>query len=326
VLPPLFEQQPEEIAPFRAAVGAVSVKDNAYTLRVRPGPVVGSQAVVTVDATGYFQIDNQLITSAGGAPSVIADERVAPEAIALSLKGSVPLGAPSVAFERRASSPLHFSGWMFVDALRAAGMTVATKITVGTCPSDLPLIHMQSSLPLGQLLSRMGKDSDNFVAEMVLKTLGAERTHTPGRSRDGVAVVIDILKQLEVPTTGLVMLNGSGLFQGNRVSSELLTALLTAMYANPSFRADYVAHLAVGGVDGTLVRRFRKLPRARIVRAKTGTLDNAIALSGYVLGPSPDRAYAFSYLANGVSGKQSQARGLADQLVELLAAQLFATR
>lgn len=324
VLPPLFDQQPNESAPFRAAVGAVSVKDNAYTLRVRPGPVAGAQAVVNIDATGYFQIDNQLLTTAAGAPSVIADERPTADGVVLALKGNVPLGAPSAAYERRVPAPLQFSGWLFVDALKAAGMTVAKKVTVGTCPPDLPLIYLQTSLPLGQVLSRLGKDSDNFAAEMILKTLGAERTRRPGKSSEGAAVVIDILKQLDVPTTGLVILNGSGLFQGNRVSSEQLTGLLAAMYANPSFRDDYVAQLAVGGVDGTLVRRFRKLPRARIVRAKTGTLDDVIALSGYVLGPSPERAFAFSYLANGVSGKHTQARGLVDQLVELLAAHLYA--
>jgi D-alanyl-D-alanine carboxypeptidase/D-alanyl-D-alanine-endopeptidase (penicillin-binding protein 4) len=326
VLPPLFDQQPNEIAPFRAAVGAVSVKDNAYTLRVRPGPVEGAQAVVTVDATGYFQIDNGLITSAAGPPTVIAEDRPTADGVALSLRGTVPLGAPSAAYERRVPAPLAFSGWMFVDALRAAGIQVAKKVTLGTCPSDLPLLYLQASPPLGQVLSRLGKDSDNFAAEMILKTLGAERTRHPGKSSEGAAVVVDILKQLDVPTAGLVILNGSGLFQGNRVSSEQLTGLLAAMYANPSWRDDYVAQLAVGGVDGTLVRRFRKLPRARIVRAKTGTLDDVIALSGYVLGPSPERAFAFSYLSNGVSGKHSQAKGLVDQLVEMLAAHLYAAQ
>ncbi len=323
VLPPLFDQQPKEIAPFRAAVGAVSVKGNAYTLRVRPGPVDGAQAVVTVDATGYFQIDNGLVTHAAGTPSVIAEERPTADGVALSLKGTVPLGAAAVAYERRIPTPLPFSGWMFVDALRAAGIQVAKKVAVGTCPSDLPLIHLQTSLQLGQVISRMGKDSDNFAAEMILKTLGAERTRTPGRSSDGAAVVADVVKRLEIPTAGLTILNGSGLFQGNRVSSEQVTGLLAAMYANPSFRDDYVASLAVGGVDGTLVRRFRKLPRARIVRAKTGTLDDVIALSGYVLGPSPERAFAFSYLSNGVSGKHTQAKNLVDQLVEMLAAHLY---
>ncbi|HKU42321.1 MAG TPA: D-alanyl-D-alanine carboxypeptidase/D-alanyl-D-alanine-endopeptidase, partial [Polyangiales bacterium] len=307
VLPPLFEQQPNEIAPFRAAVGALSVKNNAYTLRVRPATVEGAAAVVSVDASGYFQIDNGLTTSASGAPSVIAEDRATPEGVALSLRGTVPLGSPGLAYERRVPAPLLFAGYLFVDALRAAGIQTAKKVRIATCPPELPLIQLQSSPPLGQMLSRLGKDSDNFVAEMLLKVLGAERTHTAGKSSDGTAAVIDILKQLDVPTAGLVMLNGSGLFQGNRVSAEQIAALLAAMYANPSYRDDYVAQLAVGGVDGTLARRFRKLPRARIVRAKTGTLDDVIALSGYVLGPTPDRAYAFSFLANGVSGKHAQA-------------------
>lgn len=47
-----------------------------------------------------------------------------------------------------------------------------------------------------------------------------------------------------------------------------------------------------------------------------------IALSGYVLGPAPGRAYAFSFLANGVKGKQAEARGLIDHIVEELAADL----
>jgi D-alanyl-D-alanine carboxypeptidase/D-alanyl-D-alanine-endopeptidase (penicillin-binding protein 4) len=324
VLPPLFDQQPNEIAPFRAAVGAVSVKDNAYTLRVRPATVEGALAVVHVDATGYFQLDNGLVTSATGAPSVIADERLAGDSVLLSLRGSVPIGSPSLAYERRVPAPLPYSGHLFVDALRTAGVQVAKKVTLGVCPPDLPLIYLQTSAPLGQILSRLGKDSDNFAAEMILKVLGAERTRRPGKSSDGAAVVVDILKQLDVPTVGLVILNGSGLFIGNRVSSEQVSALLAAMYANPSWRDDYVAQLAVGGIDGTLVRRFKKLPRARIIRAKTGTLDDVIALSGYVLGPTPDRAFAFSYLANGVSGKHTQARGLVDQLVETLATHLYA--
>jgi D-alanyl-D-alanine carboxypeptidase/D-alanyl-D-alanine-endopeptidase (penicillin-binding protein 4) len=55
------------------------------------------------------------------------------------------------------------------------------------------------------------------------------------------------------------------------------------------------------------------------VRAKTGTLNNAIALSGFVLGPSADRAYAFSFLSNGVEGRHGPARALADGIARALA-------
>jgi serine-type D-Ala-D-Ala carboxypeptidase/endopeptidase (penicillin-binding protein 4) len=323
VLPPLFEQQPNEIAPFRAAVSALAVKANAYTLRVRPGAREGAPAIVAVDAADYFQIENALLTGPG-ALSVIADDRPTTEGVLLALSGNIPLGTPSAAYERRVPEPLRFAGQLFADSLRRAGISVAKRVNLSPCPSDLPLIQLQSSPPLAQIIWRLGKDSDNFVAEMLLKVMGAERTHRPGSSSDGAEVVVDIMKQLGVASEGLIVLNGSGLFQGNRVAADQLTGLLTTMYANPAVRDEFVAHLAVGGVDGTLARRFGKLPAKRIVRAKTGTLADVVALSGFVLGPTPERAFAFSYLANGVAGKHGAARALIDQLVDILAQHLYA--
>jgi D-alanyl-D-alanine carboxypeptidase/D-alanyl-D-alanine-endopeptidase (penicillin-binding protein 4) len=322
-LPPAFEQQPNEVAPFRAAIAGVSVNANAYTLRVRPGASEGAAAFASVDGSGYFDVDNGLITTPEATPNVIAAERVVGDRIALSLRGALPLGAASLAYERRVTSPLHYAGYVFIDALTALRIKAPKRVLTTACPIDAPLIATHVSPALAEILARLGKDSDNFVAEMVLKTLGAERRHKPGSSSDGVSVVQETLKRQGLPTEGLSMVNGSGLFQGNRVSTELISQLLVVMYKNPSLRDDFVAHLAVGGVDGTLARRFRNLPAARIVRAKTGTLDDVIALSGYVLGPSADRAVAFSYLANGVSGKHGQARDLIDRVIETIAAHLY---
>jgi D-alanyl-D-alanine carboxypeptidase/D-alanyl-D-alanine-endopeptidase (penicillin-binding protein 4) len=218
---------------------------------------------------------------------------------------------------------LHYAGHVFVDALLAAGIQVPRRVVLDKCASNAALITFRPSPPLGEVLARLGKDSDNFVAEMILKLLGAERKRKPGTSADGASVVLETLRRLELPTSNITVINGSGLFQGNRVTTALLSQLLAAMYKNPSFRDDFVAQLAVGGVDGTLARRFRNLPAARIVRAKTGTLDDVIALSGYVLGPQPERAYAFSFLANGVTGKHAEARALIDHTVEAIAAELF---
>jgi D-alanyl-D-alanine carboxypeptidase/D-alanyl-D-alanine-endopeptidase (penicillin-binding protein 4) len=60
------------------------------------------------------------------------------------------------------------------------------------------------------------------------------------------------------------------------------------------------------------------------VRAKTGTLADVAALSGYVLGPTPGTGMAFSVLANGVGGKVGAARQLADRVAEAIAARLYA--
>jgi D-alanyl-D-alanine carboxypeptidase/D-alanyl-D-alanine-endopeptidase (penicillin-binding protein 4) len=157
---------------------------------------------------------------------------------------------------------------------------------------------------------------------MLLKIMGAQ-VEKPGTSVRGVMVVREELVKMGVNTEGLVMVNGSGLFDGNRVAPRHVTETLVAAYHDPAIRAEYVAHLAVAGSDGTLKSRLEDLPRPRMVRAKSGTLRDVIALSGYVLG-EPERSVAFSFLANGIAGKQRDTKKLADDIVRALAN--YATR
>jgi D-alanyl-D-alanine carboxypeptidase/D-alanyl-D-alanine-endopeptidase (penicillin-binding protein 4) len=119
------------------------------------------------------------------------------------------------------------------------------------------------------------------------------------------------------------MVNGSGLFGDSRVSAGQLARLLAAAYSDPAIQPEFVSQLAIAGVDGTLAKRLTQLPSPRVVRAKTGTLDDVIALSGYVLGRTAERVFAFSVLCNGVHGKQPAARALADEIAGALARHLW---
>ena len=324
LLPPAFDQQPNEVAPFRAATGAISVDANAYVLRVRPGDTVGAPARVDVDGDGYFRLEGQITTSEGGAPNVIADQRVEGSQMRVGLRGSIPLGSAPLSYRRRIESPLAWSGHLLRDALGDVGIRVSGGVRIASAPSDAPLLAMHQSRPLAELVTALGKQSDNFVAEMLFRDLGAER-HRPGRVEDSIAAVRAFLAEAHVEGQPSIV-NGSGLFDGNRISSGQLGQILVHAYNTPAISSEYVAHLAIGGVDGTLERRLRDLPAPRIVRAKTGTLDDAIALSGYVLGPTPGRTYAFSVLVNGARGRQGAARQLADGVARALAEDLWRGR
>lgn len=315
-LPPAFDQQPNEDAAFRAAVGAVSVDANSYLLRVRPGASPGAPATVELDGASYFVLDNQITTTEGGPASVIAIQQgTRDQKLSLKLRGSVPVGTPELAYRRRVEHPLAYAGHRMLDALRALRIQVPAQVRIAKAPADTALLASRTSPPLAHILDALGKDSDNFVAEMVLKVLAAERRGVPGRSSEGAILAIDVLKRLGVNVTGLEMVNGSGLFNGNKVSARQFATLLSAMYATSAVRNEYVTQLAIAGVDGTLAHRMGEMPAARIVRAKTGTLRDTIALSGYVLGPTPERAVAFSFLANNVNGKHTETRALMDAIV-----------
>jgi D-alanyl-D-alanine carboxypeptidase/D-alanyl-D-alanine-endopeptidase (penicillin-binding protein 4) len=322
LLPPAFEQQPNETAYFRAAVGAVSVDRSTFVLRANPGLAPGARAQLRIHGAGYFDIRNEITTAEGGEPTVGASQAaVGADRMSLRLTGSLPAGAPGVAYRRRVENPLAYAGHLLADALANVGIRGTPEVRVGAGPSGLPMLASHESEPLAQILGELGKHSDNFVAEMVLKVLGAERRR-PGSTETGIEVLNEVQTRAGVPAGQATFVNGSGLFNGNRIAASHLSRLLVYVYGNPAIRNEFLAHLAIAGVDGTLARRMQDFPVQRVVRAKTGTLNDVIALTGYVLGPTPDRAYAFSYLANGVGGKQGPARTLADQIARALVRKL----
>lgn len=317
ILPPAFDEQPNEVAAFRSAIGAVSVDENAYELRILPGATEGAPAIVRLAAAGYFQVTNELTTTASGEPAVIADQRAAGSQLSLRLRGTVPIGIRGVSYHRRIEHPLMYAANALVEALRRVGIRTANRVRVGQTPPDAALIVSRRSEPIGEMIQAMGKDSDNFYAEMLLKVVGGERRGRPASTRNGVLEAQAMLASAGVPRGAVTMVNGSGLFHGNAVAASHFTRVLSFMFQSPATRDEYLAHLAIAGVDGTLHNRLTDVPRG-VVRAKTGTLNDVIALSGYVLGPTPDNVIAFSILANDVSGKHGPARQLTDDIVRAL--------
>ena len=128
---------------------------------------------------------------------------------------------------------------------------------------------------------------------MLLKQLGAVQGGA-GTTAAGAGVVTGLLTQAGIPMTGVRFVDGSGLSLLDRVTADELVSLLTTMWNDPGVRPELLASLPVAGRNGTLADRMRGTAAAGVVLAKTGTTDNASALSGFVR----DR-YVFSILENG---------------------------
>lgn len=323
-LPPAFEQQPRETAAFRAAVGAVSVNENAIALRVRPGGVVGGPAIVTVEPRGYLEVENAMTTSDGGAPVVNLEVTPLPDGREHArVTGSFPATARMAVYHRRLDNPGLAAGWAMRAALEDLGVRVTGTVRVGTASSaTMVQLCAHRSAPLSSLLYEVGKDSNNFFAEMTLLAIAAHQgaTPTPGpvTFQRGIDRVSAWARDNGVPAQGLVVRNGSGLFDANRISARQLASVHRGVWRLPSIRDEFIAQLAVGGDDGTLHGRLRIENAERVVRAKTGTLDDAISLSGFVLAADPARTLVFAFMANGVRGRGGVARQAADAVVTQL--------
>ena len=320
--PPAFEQQPNEWAAFRAPVSAVALNGNTVTLTVRPQGA-GSNAVAIFDPPGFVDVEGAVKTADSGADAVGLELSKTGEGgrrLAAKISGAVSVDSHLVRYTKRVEDPQLLAGFALRAIMEESGvkMTGDVKLSGKEKEGKGNVIARHESEPLSTLLYALGKNSDNFYAEMIFKSLAAEAKSRPAKSQDSAEIVTKWIEKNDLGDTGFVVKNGSGLFDANRTTAHSMAKLLRFVWQDAGLRNEFVAQLSIGGVDGTLHKRFRDLRAHRSVRAKTGTLDDAIALSGYVLGPPGKGAVAYAILFNKVSGRGGSARSAADKLVELV--------
>ena len=212
------------------------------------------------------------------------------------------------------TNPALAAGSLLRQALEAAGLRVAGRTRTGVLTTaGLPLARDVSE-PLADVVRFMGRESDNYTAEILVKQLGAEYAGR-GTTAAGTRVIRSALEEAGVPLEGVRLADGSGLSGHDRLTAAALVALLEAGLAESDLRDAFLQSLAVAGVDGTLEDRMRKRPARGRVIAKTGTTRLASALSGFVR----DR-YVFAVLQNGSPVSTYWARLAQDRFATALAA------
>jgi D-alanyl-D-alanine carboxypeptidase/D-alanyl-D-alanine-endopeptidase (penicillin-binding protein 4) len=191
------------------------------------------------------------------------------------------------------SEPALAAAALFRRELERAGVHVSGPLQTRPARSGAHLVVTRRSPPLSVLLGLMGTWSDNFVAETVLKQLGAQ-VYDDGSSRAGARIVSSVLAREGVPLEGDALYDGSGLSQLDRLTAATLVGVLVTAAGDPQLGRSLAATLSVVGETGTLRRRLTGVPGHALVRAKSGTTDECSALAGYV-----GSRYAFAILSNG---------------------------
>jgi serine-type D-Ala-D-Ala carboxypeptidase/endopeptidase (penicillin-binding protein 4) len=209
------------------------------------------------------------------------------------------------------ANPPVFAAAKLDAALEARGVRVRLRPMAGVAPADARVLASVDSPAMERLVQITNKPSDNFFAETLLKAL-ALQANGRGTTSAGAAIATGFARRLG---SRVRMVDGSGLSRGNRASPFRVVKLLTAMRSRDEFD-EFFDSLPIAGRDGTLADRMRSGAARLRCRAKTGTLSNVSALSGYCDARSGD-AYAFSILMNGVY--PPGARRLQDAMIQAIA-------
>lgn len=202
------------------------------------------------------------------------------------------------------------------DALRRAlerrGIDVTgAKVRLGATPRAAVELARTVSAPMADLIARTNVPSDNFIAEMLLKGLGAE-FGGGGTTEEGAAVVRGELASLDVRPT---IVDGSGLSRSDRTNARHVVLLLDQM-AESEDGDVFLGSLAVAGRSGTLASRMRRGAANGRCRAKTGTLRDVSSLAGVCTTKGGDQV-GFAFLMNYVS--PYAARAIQDRMTNAIA-------
>ncbi len=293
---------------------ALSYNFNLVELRASPAKKPGDRAALFDGGYGYFEVLNRVETTLNGRPWLRVRKLRRNRVV---VNGRVLAGDEQRSGSFVAPDPSRYFASAFLGKLREQGVSFNGQVIKDEAESpELRSLYVHRSARLIQILELLGKHSNNFAAEQILKTLGAHRWGAPGSFESGARAVSEYLVGLGFSRDDFRIEDGSGLSYDNHLSSSILVRILMELYHTPELRTEFLCSLSIGGVDGTLGRRFRTDEHMGLVIGKTGSLANVSSLSGFAFVPHRGPV-VFSIITNGI-GKQYRADLVEDEIVRAL--------
>ena len=313
---------------YGAPVSALSVNDNSVHLTVRATEAGNLADVYLQPDVGYFVVLNQVITDNSAANHVAVSRPAGSNELVLS--GTIGRNAPQTQEDLAVADPALFAAKALKQALEERGIAVAGEARavyrdlndvadplgaplIATLPSGTEIASLESA-PLWQVVQVVNKVSQNLHAEMLLREVG-HATRNVGTLAAGLDERQKFLKQAGIPDNGYDFADGSGLARQGVTTPASTVMLLRYMWTRPEKKL-WLESLPVGGVDGSLRRRFKGLDGGDRVHGKTGSLSHVAALSGYLLTRS-GRWIVFSIMANAEVGNAPEVGMLFDRACEI---------
>ncbi len=300
---------------YGAPINALMIADNAWTLTIHPGAKAGMPLTFDTDpALPFYTVDMQATTAAKGGESALDIQREL-NTRAVHVYGTLPVDAKPYVQEMSIGEPAEYAASALKAALEKRGIVItgAAKARHTTFSETAFLKHSVEPADIGHMspirklllapptcfdcttkvlaehtgpllrddVAITNKTSENQHAELLLRQLGLFTTGT-GTTVQGERILRTWLtQQVKIDPDDFVFYDGSGLSGHDLVTPRAITKLLSYVATQP-WGAAWKDSLPVGGRDGSLRARFPDAPLKDHIFAKTGTLGEVHALSGYI--------------------------------------------
>ncbi len=311
-------------ASYSAAVDELFYNEGELHIQVTAGNSAGAAVrAVSSPTQSYPRLRSNARTVARGT-SIRRDDalKVAWDSVAESVvvSGSMPAGSSrqfTISYRHPADTFLA----ALSEALSQSGIVVQHRVlrkNPNAAPRDtLALIESSS---FDSVLARMLKPSQNQIAELLFRSSGRAASGS-GSIDSARAAAARQLLEWGITAEDAAYRDGSGLSRHDYLTPRTVVRVLDVMYRSPWYDV-FRRALPVAGVDGTIEKRMIGTPAAGNVHAKTGTLDKARSLSGYVTS-ADGRLMLFSFLCNNYTVPTVEVERVQDMLAAMIAGGSF---
>lgn len=282
--PGAFDQAP--LRPYNAQPAALLVNFNTRLLRLCPRED-GVLARLDPPLEG-LTLDSRLLPSdlpCDGWDALVSTRL---EGNTLVLEGPLPAqcGERTLALNLDAAVA-NVAAW-FQLLWRELGGIHQGAVRAGAPGPDAGLFLAFESQPLSLLVRDVNKYSNNVMAKMLYLNLGAARFGAPATWEKAERAVRAWLAEKGLTLPKLVLENGSGLSRLERITAADMAELLVWASRQPAYY-EFAASLPAVGQEGTQRKRFNGRSAGGLdlrgkAWLKSGTLNGARNLAGYVLG------------------------------------------
>lgn len=298
---------------FSAPTSAISLDQDTVEFHVKP-TVPGAPATIRLEPPNHVVTYTGAITTAprGFYTNLAIDPGQHPNSFVVS--GRIAAGTEQIFWRPVAGVPSYVAQ-VFEAMLEASGFRTAKNPRLGVAPSDVVVRWDHASPPLRTIVAKMLFESNNHIAEQLLRTLGKTEAGM-GDDLHGLSAETTYLKALGIPLSGLHLVDASGLAEQNRVSAMTMAALLARLAVLPEGRSMYFA-LPRAGIDGTVKYYDFGAARGR-ARVKSGHLSGANSLAGYITTHKHGRL-AFAFIVNDAAVSSSAIDDMLTRAVDRVA-------
>ncbi len=309
-----------------AEVSALPINNNAVDLTVKPGTPNGPCIVSVQPVNTLMRVINTCVTSWNATTGVVVFKPLGVNVLEIS--GSMSAGDKDFTGYVAFTHPADLFVMMLKQRLELKGVTVTgnARVLPANAQSDQLQVEIAKleSPPFSVIAAHTMKPSQNMFSETILWALGEKFSgdshrifYKPKTSAQwGLDMVKAFLKQIEIPADAVLQYDGSGMSRHDLVTPSSIVTLYTYMAKDSRYSQAWRDSLPIGGVEGTLRRRFTMTSAEKNIRGKTGTLDQVSSLSGY-LKTAGGEEIVVSIIVNGVAEPRTRTSLIDDIVVQL---------